>query len=110
MDAKPVIRITVDGQPALTIDLAAEAQGLGHHAMRHALDRAGAEPIKDRAGNPVTIGRQPLYAQAVVDEVLANRKGRGAPGVPRPHRSPAERAAKTARTDMGARLRAKAQP
>jgi hypothetical protein len=103
MDAKPVIRITVDGHPAQTIDLAAEAHDLGHHAMRHALDRAGAEPIKDAAGNPVGIGRQPLYAQAVVDEVLANRPGRGAPGVSRPHIPPAERAA------MGARLRSKAQ-
>lgn len=98
MDPKPVIRITVDGEPAQTVDLAAEVHGLGHHAMRHALDRAGAEPIEG-----ATIGRQPLYAETVVDDVMASRKGRGAPGVPRPHIPPAERAA------MGARLRAKSQ-
>lgn len=75
----PAIRITVDRQPAVTIDMAAAAHGLSHHAMRHALDRAGAEPIPG-----ALIGRQPLYSAKTVGEVMARRKGRGAPGVPRP--------------------------
>ena len=81
------IRITVDGHDVLTIGLAAAAHGLSHRAMRAILDRAGAQPVVDETGEPVRIGRQPLYAPAAVRAALSDRPGRGAPGVPRPHRA-----------------------
>ena len=80
----PDIRITVDGHRALTVDLAAAEFGLTHDAMRKALDHAGVQPIKG-----ARLWRLPLYSSKAIRAVLASRKGRGAPGVPRPHKPPA---------------------
>jgi hypothetical protein len=79
----PDIRITVDGRRAFTVDLAAAEFGLSHDAMRKALDRAAVQPLDAR------LWRQPLYPAKDVRAALSNRKGRGAPGVPRPHKPPA---------------------
>ena len=77
------IRIRVNGVPAYTYDLAADAHGLTPDAMRKLLERAGVQPIPG-----ATIGRQPLYAAAEVKRAVAGRLGRGAPGRPRQHRAP----------------------
>lgn len=77
----PDIRITVDGQRAYTTDLAAAEHGLTYEAMRKLLNRAKLEPVAH-------LWRQPLYAARQITAALANRPGRGAPGVPRPHHPP----------------------
>lgn len=77
----PDIRITVDGRRAFTVDLAAAEYGMTHDAMRKALDRAEVRPLDAK------LWRQPLYPAKEVRAALASRKGRGAPGVPRPHRA-----------------------
>lgn len=93
----PTVRITVDGKVALTVEQAAERYELRPSSMRGELTRLGGtiEPVA------MLDGRKPLYLAAALDAAMAGRKGRGAPGVPRPHVPPAERAA------MGARLRSK---
>jgi hypothetical protein len=74
----PEIKITVGGQPALTADMAAAAHGLTNAAMHKVLRRGGVEPIPG-----ARIGNAPLYLTAAISGALADRPGRGAPGVPR---------------------------
>lgn len=82
----PTVEITVindDGSrtAACTLEQAARDRGMGYDALRKAVDRAGVLPIPG-----AKVGNSDLYA---IDEIIAaleRRPGRGAPGVPRPHR------------------------
>lgn len=95
----PDVEVKINGRPALTIEQLAELGGITVAAAYKLVSRAKLTPA-GRIGN--------VYDEA--DARLAlNRPGKGNPGVPRPHVPPAERAAKTARTGMGDRLRSKAQ-
>lgn len=77
------IRITVDGKLALTVEQAAERYGYpSPSSMRTALVRLDIEPIT------YLDGRKPLYLATALTAAMRGRKGRGAPGVPRPHRAP----------------------
>lgn len=80
----PRIRITVDGKPALTVEQAAERKGVGASTMRGELTR------HRRAIKPVAEldGRKKLYLEADIDSFWDARPGRGAPGIPKPHRPP----------------------
>jgi hypothetical protein len=75
----PDIRITVDGQRAYTTDLAAAEHGMTYEAMRKLLHRAAVEPV-------ARLWRQPVYSAKDIRAALANRPGRGAPGVKRVHK------------------------
>lgn len=81
----PVIRITVDGRPALTVAQAAARLGIPASGLRRDLAR--------EAGAPVPVApldaRTPLYDAGDIDafgEQLQQRPGKGAPGKPRPHK------------------------
>jgi hypothetical protein len=76
----PEVRITVNGRQALTYNLAAERHGMEPDAVRMALKRAELEPCGK-------LERLPLFYATAVRAVLRQRPGRGAPGVPRPHRA-----------------------
>lgn len=76
----PEIKITVNGRQVLTYALAAERHGMEPDAVRMALKRAGLEPVGK-------LERLPLFYATEVRRALTTRKGRGAPGVPRPHRA-----------------------
>lgn len=75
--------VTAGGEriPACTLEQAARDRGMSYDALRKALDRAGVQAIPD-----AKVGNSELYAVAAVAEALQQRRGRGAPGVPRPHR------------------------
>lgn len=75
--------VTDDGQsvPACTLEQAARDRGMGYDALRKAVDRAGVQPIED-----AKVGNSDLYAITDITAALERRPGRGAPGVPRPHR------------------------
>lgn len=77
------IRITIDGKLALTVEQAAARYGIRSSSMRAALTRLGAS-VSPAAHLD---GRKPLYLAAELDAAMKRRPGRGAPGVPRPHRS-----------------------
>lgn len=67
------IRITVDGAPVLTVELAAERYGLRPSSMSSELSRLGdvIEPIAQLDG------RKKLYLVAALDAHMATRPGRG---------------------------------
>lgn len=69
----PDIRITVNGQPAYTIEQAAHAHGMKPSSMRAAITRA-AGAIREAAKLD---GRKPLYLAADLDHALRRRPGRG---------------------------------
>lgn len=78
----PRIRITVDGKPALTIEQAAERLGVPISTLSGELTRYKAviQPVA------ALDGKKKLYLQSQVDAWWATRPGKGAPGVPKPHR------------------------
>lgn len=76
------LTIRYGGRPVTTVDLAAAEHGISPDAMGKFLRRAGIEPIPER------IGRIPLYYVTDVRQAIKDRPGRGAPGVPRPHKPP----------------------
>jgi hypothetical protein len=70
----PAIRITINGKPALTVDLA---------ATRHGIDPATMRKILSRAHQPRDAeldARTPLYLAATIDKLIAARPGRGVGG------------------------------
>lgn len=75
--------ITDDGQsvPACTLEQAARDRRMSYDAFRKAVERAGVLPIED-----AKVGNSDLYAIADITAAFERRVGRGAPGVPRPHR------------------------
>lgn len=78
------IRITVDGKLALTVEQATERYGYDStSSMRTALARLPIQPVA------YLDGRKPLYLATELRRAMKGRVGRGAPGVPRPHRPPA---------------------
>lgn len=86
MTGMVTIEITVvtaagDRIPACTLEQAARERDMGYDALRKAAERASVEPIPD-----AKVGNSDLYAVAELDAALERRPGRGAPGVPRPHR------------------------
>jgi len=83
---EPIVRITVDGKLALTVEQAGARYGLNPGPMRVQLTRFGSQV------EPVTYldGRKPLYLAAVLDALMNARPGKGAPGVPRPHKPPSD--------------------
>lgn len=70
----PVVRITVDGRLALTVELAAERYGLRPSSVRGELTRLKGKIV------PVAYldGRKPLYLARELDKALASRPGKGA--------------------------------
>lgn len=73
-----VIRITVNGKLALTVEQAAERYGLAPSSMRGELSR-----LKGVV-TPIDFdGRKKLYLARELDQVMRARPGKGAPGVPR---------------------------
>lgn len=77
METRPLIRITVDGKPALTVEQAAERKGVTASAMRGELTRyqntiAPAAHLDDR---------KKLYFTKDIDRWWDSRPGRrGVPG------------------------------
>lgn len=82
----PRIRVTVDGKPALTVEQAARRVGVAASTMRGELTRYRDKirPVADLDG------RKKLYLESDIDEFWAARPGKGAPGMQRPHRPPAQ--------------------
>lgn len=78
----PRIRITIDGKLAVTVEQAARRYGIGPSSVRAALHRFG-DAITPAA---YLDGRKPLYLATELDAAMKARPGRGARGVPRPHR------------------------
>jgi len=74
----PTIRITVDGQPALTVKQAAERKRVAVSSMRGELSR-----YRDKI-RPVEHldGRTPLYLEADVDAWWDKRPGKGSSAMP----------------------------
>ena len=73
----PIIKITVDGRPALTTEQAAARYGLTHSSMRSALTRLaklGLAPVAKLDG------RKPLWDPRALDEAMGGRPGRGRRG------------------------------
>jgi len=67
------IRITVDGEPALTVELAAERFGIKPKSMSGELTR-------HKTLQPVAAldGRKKLYRVADIEAMMAGRPGKGA--------------------------------
>lgn len=82
--AAPVVRITVDGKHALTVDQAATRYGVDPASMRKTLKRlldAGA------IGEPAHLdARTPLHLAAPLDKAMAARPGKGVGGGRPAHR------------------------
>lgn len=76
------IRITVDGQHALTTRQAAERYGIQEGSMRTAISRYSVVPVA------YLDGRTPLYPAAALDKAMRNRPGPGRP----PKSAPTKRA------------------
>jgi hypothetical protein len=74
------IQIMVDGREALTPEQVADLAGISPNAVRMLIKRLNVQPVA-RLGM--------VYDRAGVEAMLESRPGRGAPGVPRPHRPPA---------------------
>lgn len=70
----PVIRITVDGRLALTVEQAAARYGLQPSSMSAALTRLG-DQVQVAAELD---GRKKLYFAADLDQVMKARPGKGA--------------------------------
>lgn len=71
----PVIRITVDGKPALTVDMISTRRGWSPATTRKTLQR-----LRDSGAlQPITHldARTPLYAAAAVEKALTGRPGQG---------------------------------
>lgn len=68
----PIIRITVDGKLALTVEQAATRYGLAHSTVSSAITRHRIEP------DAVLDGRKKLYLAARLDKLMKERPGRGA--------------------------------
>lgn len=66
---KPVIRITVDGRPAITA-------GLAHLRYRLSSEAATRMAIRERGVRPVAWldGRRPLYDVEALDDAMATRR------------------------------------
>jgi len=71
---EPVIRITINGRPAETIEMAATRCGIAVDTMRKALNRSG------RQAEGSLGARIPLYLAKTVNEIIATRPGRGVGG------------------------------
>jgi hypothetical protein len=65
----PVIQITVDGEPAITIGQAAARHGRDHTVMRVLLHSLGVPKVAELDGRP-------LYAQAAVDKAVKAMPGK----------------------------------
>ncbi len=68
----PTITIHIDGQPALTIQQAADRYSLAETSIRGELRRYNVTP------DAHLDGRKPLYLTARLDEIMASRPGKGA--------------------------------
>lgn len=77
------IKITIDGELALTVEQAAERYGVSANAVRIALGRAGLTDSPDDKLDQ----RKPLYLAARLDQLMTKRPGKGSPGVPKPHKA-----------------------
>ncbi len=69
----PTVRITVDGQPALTIHQAAARYGITSSSMRSALTRAKGAIVAAAELD----GRTPIYLEDELDAFWKSRPGRG---------------------------------
>jgi hypothetical protein len=74
------IEIKVGGRDAMTPEQVADLSGVSPNAVRMLIKRLGLQPVA-RLGV--------VYDRAAIEAMLESRPGRGAPGVPRPHRPPA---------------------
>lgn len=72
----PEIRITVDGKPAATIELAAPRYNMEPSSLRGAISRLG-DAIEHVA---MLDGRKPLYLIKDLDRAIAARAGQGKGG------------------------------
>jgi len=72
----PEIRITVDGRPAATIELAAPRYNMEPSSLRGAISRLG-DAIQHVA---MLDGRKPLYLIKDLDKAIAARVGQGRGG------------------------------
>lgn len=70
----PIIRITVDGKLALTVEQAAVRYGLAQSSMRGELTRLKGklDPVAELDG------RKKLYSATELDKVMKARPGKGA--------------------------------
>lgn len=75
----PVVQILVDGEPALTVEMAAARYRLGRSSMRSVFTRHGIQPVAylDADQRHLT-RRRGLYLVADLDEFMASLPGRGA--------------------------------
>lgn len=71
-DRAPVIRITVDGKLALTVEQAAARHGMQPSSMSALITRERIEPVASLDG------KKRLYAAAALDAIVRARPGRGA--------------------------------
>jgi hypothetical protein len=79
----PRIRITVDDQPALTVEQAAARKGVQPKTMSGELTR-----YKDTIKPVAELdGRKKLYLEEQIDAWWDSRPGKGAPGVAKPHKA-----------------------
>jgi hypothetical protein len=76
---QPDVKITVNGRPAITAAEIARRAGIEPSAVHSFIRRSGLQDVA-RLGY--------AYDEEQVDQVLANRPGRGAPGRPKPLRIP----------------------
>jgi hypothetical protein len=70
----PVIRITVDGKLALTVEQAAARKGVGASSMRGEISRYQVQPVADLDG------KKKLYSAKEIDAMWKARPGVGSPG------------------------------
>lgn len=80
MPTAPRIEITVDGQPALTVEQAALRYGLAPSSVRAIVARA------QLAASASLDGKKHLYLVDVLDRLIEERPGKGGPDKPRPHK------------------------
>jgi len=71
-DRAPVVRITVDGRLALTVEQAAARHGMAPNSMSSLISREGIEYVAKLDG------KKRLYAAAALDAIVRARPGRGA--------------------------------
>jgi hypothetical protein len=69
----PVIRITVNGKLAYTVEQAAAHYGMGPSSIRAATSRAGLQ------GAAKLDGKKPLYLASALDKLMAARTGTRSP-------------------------------
>lgn len=73
----PVVRITVDGKRAETVDMAAERKGVAASSMRGEISRYKLEPVAQLDK------QKKLYWAKDIDAMWKKRPGVGSPGKPR---------------------------